>query len=104
MYLGKGQKPVAVAAIFDKGRLQRRFYPRDLGKINVSGKLALVQRLEIKFFNLGSIYHNHARFFGVCGIDQHLLGHVSPLPGQALGCPADGMKAGPRGARGRAGV
>jgi len=36
MNFAEGQKAVAVAAILDKGRLQRRLYARDLGEIDVA--------------------------------------------------------------------
>ena len=39
---GKGQKAVPIAAVINKGRLQRGFNPRHFGQIDVSGKLALV--------------------------------------------------------------
>jgi len=37
MDLGKGEKPVPVAAVIDKGGLQRRFDARDLGEVDVAG-------------------------------------------------------------------
>ena len=32
----EGEETVAVASVFDESRLQRRFYPRDLGEINIT--------------------------------------------------------------------
>ncbi len=77
-----------VAAIFDKGRLQRRLDPGHLGKIDVSGQLALVDRLEIELFNLVSVHHHDPSFLGMGGVDQHLLGHDVPLrPACRRPCP-----------------
>ena len=71
--LGKGQEPVAIATVIDKGRLQGRLHAGDLGQIDVSCKLALVQGFKVEFFNLVSVDHNHAGFFRMCGIDEHFL-------------------------------
>jgi hypothetical protein len=68
---------VAVAAVLDEGRLQRRLNARHLGEIDVASKLFAVLALEIELFNAGSVDHHHTRLFGVCGIDQHSLGHSS---------------------------
>ena len=72
----EGQKAVAVSAVIHKGRLQRGFDPRDLGQIDVARNLALVYGLEIKFFDLGSVHHDHPSFLGMGGVDQHFLCHV----------------------------
>lgn len=79
MDLGKGQEPVPVAAVFDKGRLERRLHPGHFGKVDVSGKLAFVDGLEVEFFNLVSVHHHNPGLFGMGGIDQHLLGHDVPM-------------------------
>ncbi len=71
----EGEESVAVAAVVDEGRLQRRLDARHLGEIDVSGELSLVQRLEIELFNLVSIHHHDAGFFRVGGVDQHFLCH-----------------------------
>ena len=85
---GKGQKAVAVAAVIDKGRLQRRLHPCHLGEIDVSGKLPFVHRLEVEFFNLVSVHHHDAGFFRMGGIDQHLFGHGVPMrPAPAVVVP-----------------
>ena len=73
MNLGKGQKPVAVAAVIDKRRLQRRFDPRHLGQIDVPGKLALVQGFKIELLDLVSVHHDDPSFLGMCRVDKHFL-------------------------------
>ena len=73
MDLGKGQKAMAIAAVIHEGGLQRGFDPRDLGQIDVASKLPLVDGLEIKFLDLGSIDHDNPSFLGMRGVDQHFL-------------------------------
>ena len=45
------QEAVAVAAIVDKGRLQRRLDARDFGEIDVTAKLLAVGALEVEFLD-----------------------------------------------------
>ena len=71
--LGKGQEPVAIATVVHEGRLQGRLHAGDLGQVDVSCKLTLVQGFKVEFFNLVSVDHNHAGFFRMCGIDEHFL-------------------------------
>ena len=48
----EGEEALAVAAIFDEGRLQRRLNARHLGEIDVSFERPLGGGLEIKFLDL----------------------------------------------------
>ncbi len=48
---GERQEAVAVAAVIDERRLQRRFDPRDLGEVDVAAKLLAVSGLEVEFFD-----------------------------------------------------
>ena len=75
MDLVEGQEPVAVAAIFDERGLQAGFYAGDLGEIDIAPKLLAGRTFEIEFLNPVSVHHHNARLFGVCGVDQHSLGH-----------------------------
>ena len=75
--LGEGQEAVTVPAVIHEGRLQRGLDPRDLGQVDVSGELPLVQCLEIKVFDLGSVRHDDPSFLGMRGVDQHFLCHES---------------------------
>src|SRR5258705_526740 len=45
MDFAEGEEAVGVAAIFDEGRLQRRFYARDLGEIDVAAQLLALRGL-----------------------------------------------------------
>ena len=45
------QEAMAVAAIFDERRLQRRLYARDLGEIDIAAELLALGGLEIKLFD-----------------------------------------------------
>src|SRR3546814_2625953 len=47
----EGQKAVAVAAIFDERRLQRRFDTGDLGQIDIALELLMLCGLEIKLLD-----------------------------------------------------
>jgi hypothetical protein len=75
MDFAEGQEAMAVAAIFNEGRLQRRFYARDLGEIDVSAKLFALGGLEVKLFDSIAADHNDPGLFRVGGIDQHFVGH-----------------------------
>ena len=75
MDFAEGQEAVAVAAIFNEGRLQRRFYPRNLGEIDVAAQLLALSGLEIKFFDAIAFDNNDPGLFRVGSIDQHFVGH-----------------------------
>ncbi len=69
MDFAEGEKTVAVATVFDEGRLQRRLYPRDLGEIDVAAQLFALGGLEIKLFDAIAADHNDPGLFRVGGID-----------------------------------
>ena len=69
MDFAEGQKAVAVTAILDEGRLQRGFYPRDLGEVDVAAQLLALGGLEIKLFDAIAADHNDPGLFRVGGID-----------------------------------
>jgi hypothetical protein len=75
MDFAEGKKAVTITAVFDEGRLQRRLYPRDLGKIDVAAELFALGRLEIKLFDAVAAHHDHPGLFRMGGIDQHFVGH-----------------------------
>ena len=77
----EGQEAVAVAAIFDEGRLQRRFYARDLGEVDIAAQLFALGGLEIKFFDAIAADHDNPGLFRVGSIDQHFVGHFGALYG-----------------------
>jgi len=81
MDFAKGEKAVAVAAIFDEGGLQRRLYARDLGEIDISTQLLALGSLEIKLFDAIAADHNDPGLFRVGSVDQHFVGHFGTLDG-----------------------
>src|SRR6202048_1025347 len=84
MDFAEGQKSVAVATVFDKGRLQRRFYARDLGEVDVAAQLLALGGFKIKFFDAIAAHHNDPGLFRVGSIDQHFVGHLGTLDGGGL--------------------
>ena len=79
--LAEGEEAVAVAAILDEGRLQRRLYARDLGEIDVAAQLFALGGLEIKFFDAIAADHDNPGLFRVGSIDQHFVGHFGAHDG-----------------------
>ena len=45
------QEAVAIAAVVDERRLQRRLYARDFGEIDVAAQLAAARGLEVEFLD-----------------------------------------------------
>ena len=70
------KKTMPVAAVVDKGGLQRRLDPHDLGEINIAAKLFLAGGFEIEFLDPVTAKDDHSGFFGVRRIDEHFVGHV----------------------------
>jgi hypothetical protein len=75
MDFAEGQETVAVAAVVDERRLQRRLDPRHLGKIDIASQLPAVCRLEIEFLNAVSAHDHDPGFLRVGRVDEHLVGH-----------------------------
>jgi len=85
MDFAERQEAVAVAAIFDERRLQRRLYARDLGEIDIAAELLALGGFEIKLFDAVAADHNDPGLFQVGGVDQHLVGHFGTLDGGGRG-------------------
>jgi hypothetical protein len=81
MDFAESQEAVAIAAIFDEGGLQRRFYAGDLGEIDIAAQLLALGGFEIKFFDAIAAHHDNPGLFRVGGIDQHFVGHFGALDG-----------------------
>jgi hypothetical protein len=81
MDFAEGEEAVAVAAIFHKCSLERRFDPGDLGEVDIPAQLPTLGGLEIKLFDAIAADHDDPGLFRVGGIDQHLVGHVLTLGG-----------------------
>jgi len=81
MDFAEGQEAMAVAAILDEGRLQRRFYPCDLGEVDIAAQLFALGSFEIKFLDAIAADHNDPGLFRVGSIDQHFVGHFATHDG-----------------------
>ena len=81
MDFAEGEEAMAVAAIFDEGRLQRRLYARDLGEVDVAAQLFALGGFEIKFLDAIAADHNDPGLFRVGSIDQHFVGHFATHDG-----------------------
>jgi hypothetical protein len=81
MDFAEGQEAVAVAAIFNEGRLQRRLYAGDLGEIDISTQLLALGGLEVKLFDTIAADHNDPGLFRVGSVDQHFVGHFETHDG-----------------------
>ena len=65
MDFAEGEEPVAVSAVFDEGRLERRFDPGDLREIDVPAQLLPVSGFEVEFFDLLTTHHHDPGLFRV---------------------------------------
>jgi hypothetical protein len=81
MDFAESQEAMAVAAILDEGRLQRRLYAGNLGEVDVAAQLFALGGLEIKLFDAIAADHNDPGLFRVGGVDQHFVGHFGTLGG-----------------------
>ena len=81
MDFAEGQEAMAVATILDEGRLQRWFYPRDLGEVDIAAQLLALGSFEIKFLDAIAADHNDPGLFRVGSIDQHFVGHFETHDG-----------------------
>jgi hypothetical protein len=75
MNFAESEEAVAVAAILDKGGLQRRFDARDLGEVDIAAKLLALRGFEIKLFDAIATNHDNPGLLRVGGIDQHFVRH-----------------------------
>ena len=75
MDFAERQEAVAVAAVIDERRLQRRLDPGHLGEIDIAFQLSAACRLEVEFLHAIAAYDDHASFLRVRRVDEHLVGH-----------------------------
>ena len=75
MDFGEGQEAVAVAAVIDERRLQRRFDARDLGEIDVTAQLLAVSGLEVEFLDAVAAEHHDPGLLRMGRVDEHFVGH-----------------------------
>ena len=76
------QEAMAIAAVVDEGRLQRRLNARDFGEIDITAKLFAVGALEIEFFDAIAAQHDDPGLLRVGRVDQHFVGHWKISLGQ----------------------
>ena len=69
--LAEGEEAMAVAAILDKGGLERGLHPGHFGEIDVSAELFAAGRFEVEIVNLAIVDDGHPGFFGMGGVDKH---------------------------------
>jgi len=81
MDFAEGEEAVAVAAIFDEGRLERGFDPRHLGEVNIAFDLFFSRCLEIEFFEAMAVENDDPGLFRVRRVDEHALCHWGRLQG-----------------------
>src|SRR3546814_15777801 len=67
-------RSVAIAAIFDERRLQRRFDAGHLGQIDMALELFVLGGLEIKLLDAVSLGDGDPGLFPVPRVDQHARG------------------------------
>ena len=75
MDFGERQEAVAVAAVIDERRLQRRLNARDLGEIDVTAKLFAVSGLEVEFLDAVAAQHHDPGLLRMGRVDEHFVGH-----------------------------
>ena len=75
MDFAEGQEAVAVAAVVDERRLQRRLDARHLGQIDIAAKLFAVGRLEVEFLDTVAAQNDHPGLLRMGRIDEHFVGH-----------------------------
>ena len=71
----EGQEAVAIAAIIDERRLERRFDPGDLGEIDIAFELLVLGGFEVKLLDPVSFDDRDPGLFRVARVDQHAHGH-----------------------------
>jgi hypothetical protein len=75
MNFAEGEEAVAVAAVIDERRLERRLDPGHLGEIDVALQLSARGRLEIEFLDAIAAHDDHPSLLRVRRVDEHLVGH-----------------------------
>ena len=71
----EGEKSVTVAPVVDERRLERRFYPGDLGEIDIAFELLVLSGFEVKLLDPVPFDDRDPGLFRVERIDQHAHGH-----------------------------
>jgi len=75
MDFAESEEAMAIAAIFHKSRLQRRFDARYFGEIDIASELFSGFSLEVKLINAIAADDHDPSFLGVRCVDQHFSSH-----------------------------
>ena len=75
MDFAEGEEAVTTAAVIDERRLQRRFNPGYLGKVDVALELLMFGGLKVEFFDPVTLDDRDTGFFPVASIDEHTHCH-----------------------------
>jgi hypothetical protein len=71
----EGQEAVAVAAIVDEGRLERRLHPGHLGEVDVALELLVLGGFEVELLDPVTFDYRNPSLFRVARVDQHAHCH-----------------------------
>src|SRR3546814_16449944 len=85
----KGEEAVAVAAIIDERRLQRRFNPRHLGEVDITLELPPFSGFKIKFFYTVPVDDGDPGLLRVARVDEHALDRKSVVSGKRVSVRVD---------------
>ena len=85
MDLAKGEKAVAIAAIFYEGRLKRWFDAGHPRQINIASKRLAGFRFEVEILDFAVVENRDTHLFGVGRVDQHLFCHCVRLRNAGAG-------------------
>ena len=98
MDFAEGQEAVAVAAVVDEGRLQRRLDARHLGQIDIAAQQLARGRFVVELLYPAVAQHHDPGFLRMRGVDKHLVAFVHVMGSLAPRRPARGRpSSGPRG-------
>ena len=76
MNFTEGEKAVAISAVIDKSRLQRRFNPSHLGQIDIAAQLPAAGRLKVELLHPLATQNDHPGLFRMGRIDKHFVWHL----------------------------
>ena len=89
MDFAEGQEAVAVAAVVDEGRLQRRLDACHLRQIDVAAQQLARGRFVVELLYPAVAQHHHPGLFRVRGVDEHLVAFVHVMGSLAPRRPAE---------------
>ena len=81
MNFAERQEAVAVAAVIDKGGLQRRLNARHFRQIDIASELFTLSRLEVEFLDAIAAQDDYPGLFRMRRVDKHFVGHCKSREG-----------------------